>query len=511
MALSNSVWILSAAIAAAAALGAGCESRIGSQEADIGAAERQIIGMADPYPADAGMRAREGELDASMSARRQMAWEVVAKILAPVKLAAQEIELHEQGQSDGIVELTIPRFETWYQKDELKRMFQELYQQHGEDNRQLKAPFSDALLQGIFELNANFLAEKGLPEDLFRNRLAKLVAEVDVHGLSGAESISYSPALFMHLFQNYASILDCVNPSKVGDSASLLDVVQAQDPPIDEATNFTLCYGAEFPIDGAVTKAFWSSPLADPQLPVYDTSAAALAKRLNDGDGGWGTGDALADPGPDAIHTARLASGTSLRLSGLHIVTKELRHWLWITLWWSTDPDSDFGADRPDFIRDLGGPWSHYKMCVVTDFDDDDPDPRGGNPTQAAFEAALSGAGLAPGDELPPELAEMLERVSLGDALEATYRDGSSWCANPYLEEGPMNARSNCIGCHQHAGTPIEPLDVLLDEQLYPDNGNALARKNFPSDYLWVFDKRSRLARLIQYEVQMQDALDEQN
>src|SRR4030095_14742171 len=105
--------------------------------------------------------------------------------------------------------------------------------------------------------------------------------------------------------------------------------------------------------------------LAQPKLPVYDTSAAAMKKRLTEEDGGWGGGDRTANPGPDQILVAKLANGTSFRLSGLHIITKELRHWVWITLFWSDEPDSDFGADRPDFIRDLGGPWAHYKMCVV--------------------------------------------------------------------------------------------------------------------------------------------------
>ncbi|HZO12694.1 MAG TPA: hypothetical protein VFB62_05540 [Polyangiaceae bacterium] len=516
MKFSHSAWMVSAAFAAAAALGSGCDG-LGSQEENVGAAERQIIGLADPYPADATMREREELLQSSMKARREMAWGVVAKILAPVKLKAQEIELHEEGQTDA-VEPTIARFETWYQKDELKRMFLELYKQHGKENRQAKAPFSDVLLygdaaagkKGIFEWNANYLAEKGLPEDIYRNRLTKIQEQTDINGLTGAESISYSPALFMHLFKNYKAILDCLKPLHEGDSSTILDTVKPGDLPIDEAKNFTLCFNEEFPIDAAVTKAFWSNDVAQPKLPVFDTSAAALTKRLTEEDGGWGTGDRLANPGPDKIHVAKLATGATFRLSGLHIITKELRHWVWITLFWSDQPDSDFGADRPDFIRELGGPWSNYKMAVVTGFEDKDPDPRAGNPTQGQFDQALADAGLEPDAELTPELATMKNLVSLGDALQATYREGSTWAANPYLEEGPRNARSNCIGCHQHAGTPIEPLTVLFDEGSFPKGGNAMVRKNFPADYLWVFDKKSRLARIIQYEVETQDRRDAQ-
>jgi len=461
---------------------AACGGDEGSRQAqNVGPAERQIIGMADPYPADDTMRAREDLLRSSMAARREMAWGVVAKVLAPVKLASKEIDLLEEGQLD--VEPSIPRFETWYQKDELKRMFHHLYKAQGVEARKAKAPLSDASLESVFEWNAHYLAEEGLPEDLYTGRLAKLKEEADLDGLTAGEAISYSPALAMHFFQNYRSILDCVRPVSKDSSATLLDLVKPSDPPISEESNFTLCYESEFPIDAAIAKSFWSNSIVDPALRTYDTSAAAMSAHLHEGDGGWGNGDGKATPGKDEIHSARLIDGTTLRLAGLHIVTKELRHWVWITLWWSPEPDRDFGADRPEAIRALGGPWSHYKMSVVIDFEERDPDPRGGAPIQA---------------------------VSLGDALAATHGgpNGPTWTSNAYLEEGPMNARSNCMGCHQHAGTPIDPLAILFDESKYPENGRALVRKNFPSDYMWVFDKKSRLARIIQSDVDFQDAND---
>src|SRR5690606_27811438 len=112
----------------------------------------------------------------------------------------------------------------------------------------------------------------------------------------------------------------------------------------------------------------------------------------------------------------------------------ELRHWLWITIWWSPEPNTDFGADRPEAITELGGPWKNYKMCVATDFEERDPDPTGGYPT-------------GPG--------------SLGDALAAVHGGGSpgsptpSWCSNQFIERGAKNAQTNCVGCHQHAGTTL--------------------------------------------------------
>jgi hypothetical protein len=191
-------------------------------------------------------------------------------------------------------------------------------------------------------------------------------------------------------------------------------------------------------------------------------------------------------------------------------VTKELRHWLWITLWYSPEPDSDFGADRPDSLGDLDPAWRNYKMCVVTAFEEGDADPRGGYPTADDLAAARQQAGLAEGDPPTPELARMENLVSLGDALAATYRGlgGPTWCSNPYLEEGAFNARSNCIGCHQHAGTPIDAASVLSDSAQYPHHGTTLVRKNHPADYIWAFDKEARLGRIIQAEAKTLDQKD---
>src|SRR5262249_22313022 len=158
-----------------------------------------------------------------------------------------------------------------------------------------------------------------------------------------------------------------------------------------------------FPIDAAAVKARWM-PGGAP-MPTFDTSPKALADKLARGD--FGDGDGTADPSESDIYTMQLTPDTTMRLAALHIITKELRDWSWITLRWPPDPTSDFAADRPPAITALGGPWASYKMCVVTGYVEKD--------------AAQPGP--------------------------------STWCSNPYLEVGANNAQTNCIGCHQHGGT----------------------------------------------------------
>jgi hypothetical protein len=233
------------------------------------------------------------------------------------------------------------------------------------------------------------------------------------------------------------------------------------------------CLTRPFPDDAVVIKADWRRVLPDMPLPVYDTSAAGLARRLGPNGGfAWGDGDATADPGPDDIYTATLANGNTYRLAAMHIMTKELDHWVWVTLWWSATPDDDFGADRPAGVT---GPWRHYKMCTTTAFEEHDPEADGG----------FGG--------------------SLGAAL-AVVHSPVSWCSNPYLERGSGNADTNCVGCHQHGGTGLQVEAILADPTLFPAHGRTVVRNNFPSDYSWTVDHGDELTRLFADVIEYYDS-----
>ncbi|MBL4635079.1 MAG: hypothetical protein JKY56_14500 [Kofleriaceae bacterium] len=235
------------------------------------------------------------------------------------------------------------------------------------------------------------------------------------------------------------------------------------------SSNWSSCLNKPFSTDSVIVKASWNRIFASNTLPTYKTSADALRRRLADNDTeGWGQEDGTADPGPDAIYTMELPNGQRYRLTGLHIMTKELDHWQWISLWWSDEPDLDFGQDRPQSIDDLEGPWSNYKMCAVSKFNESDPLPGGG------FEQSA------------PDLANALTSVYQGVGQP-------SWCSNPYIEEGSHNMATNCIGCHQHGGTTIASEDIIGMPTLYPQNGRSQVRNNFPQDYSWVISRGEQL------------------
>lgn len=463
---------------------------------------RSLAGVAAPYPADPGLadEATTAALRRDMKLRRDTAWATAIKVLEPVPLLGLVEVLGEHPEvswPDPDVP-TVPRFETWYGVDDVKRMFAHLYEGLGPDGRAAKAPLSAAAIADAVVWNVGaaersdrwplerylaFVAAMGACPDGESGAACDLSVESQIGGgVVGTTRVLYSPSVVDHLLGDYRSATACLD--RLG--ALGLDAEPA------DAANFTACFAGEMPADAALVKAQWVRADLDPALPAFDTDAAALGKRLG-GTALWPeAGDRTREPGADEIYTIRLHDGSVFRLAGLHIMTKELRHWQWVTLWWSDLPDADFGADRPAGFAALPAVWSRYKMCAVTWFDEEDP-------ALAERYAALP---------------------SLAAALSATAGE-PSWCSNPYIEHGRGNARTNCIGCHQHGGSTVahdldgdgalDPLDlgrVIDDEVLFPDNGRREQRAVFPADYTYSFNRQDDLAHVLAQEIEFQDALD---
>ncbi|MCB9570485.1 MAG: hypothetical protein H6709_00190 [Kofleriaceae bacterium] len=480
-----------------------------------------------------------------MAARREVAWAAVARALTAVPFAIDP---------PSGVPAELPRWATWYGADDLRRLFDRLFRGLDPDAQRARAPFGDAALDAAFAWNPTAVDElASWPADRWQAYLDAIDDAAEVHGIGGIPRVTFSPGAARHLLASYAPIVACegqpappafadaptagpqrmahevvdlaacerrgFGPYYVGDGERLTaavagagaaavrvrvgappagDVVDCEGATCDaagpgaiyvevaaeDAGTFTLdvsyqeadptwapCLGQPFPLDAAIAKAEWRRAELDLQVAVHDTSADGLTALVDDT---WGDGQGELDPGPDDIYTVQLPEGGArYRLTGLHLMTKELDHWLWITLWWSPEPDTDFGADRPAAIAALPGPWAHYKMCAVTWFTEGDDDPGGG--------------------AADPTLAEALAAVH--------ERAGPSFCSNPYLEQGAGNARTNCVGCHQHGGTTIANEDILTDEATYPGNGRLQVRNNFPADYSWQ-TSRGGLGRMFLDEIE---------
>jgi hypothetical protein len=200
------------------------------------------------------------------------------------------------------------------------------------------------------------------------------------------------------------------------------------------------------------------------------------------GGGTWPDAPAV-DVGPDKIYAVESAERTKYGLRALHISTKDVREWTWVTLWWSPNPNSDFGQDRPASIgRYNQGVWANYKMCVTTSFVERDPAPwssfQQGQPLLAAAIKATHEALVRRGNASPD-------------------RQVTTWCSNPHVEGDINNGMSNCIGCHQYAASWDPEVNLRThytftlrpDRQTrYPQFSASRRRNNFPSDFTWSFN-----------------------
>ena len=457
----RSLHVQLAAFVTVLGVAAGCSSAADdptSGDSAIRELERRAVGKAQPYAAETYTDDDAARFASSKKARRELGWHVLEKLLQPVSIAA--------GQNvDSGGANTIPLFRTWLGGDELDRMFAKMYGDLGKDRRLAHDLPTDQEMSALFDWNATSLGQNS--EAGYFARLAQVNDPEAVDGLAGNPRTAYSPGYVRQYLGDYPTIAGCD-----GKTSSFT----FQTPPNSD-TNFTDCFSHEMAADAAVVKASWrrNDALVTDGLPVQDTSAATLKARL-DGtldNGGWPQkGQPMVQAGTSDVYTIQLSGGEKYSLVGLHIITKELRHWVWTTIWWSPNGDEDFGQDRPDSIKQLGGPWKNYKMCIVTDFDEKDPDPRGG------FDG------------------------SLGDALEAVHGP-QTWCSNSFIEKGDHNAQTNCIGCHQHAGDVTSFDKVLKDSDNYPNSGRTKVRQSFPSDYSWAFatpdspDQKDRLLRTV--------------
>jgi len=509
------------------------------------AEERKLVGEASPYPADPTLRARGDALDRSQRLRRDAAWDAVARVLEPVPLA-EDLPLHPGPE-------TLPRWHTWYGRDDLTRVFQHAFRPLPQALRLARGPIPDDELDAAFAWNPRAVEElASWPEQRWLDYVASLDTQVEVDGVGDLQRVQYAPGAARHLLASYSDQIACLEGAPPdafvdgapvqpvltrapvtlaaceervygpyfiatgerlaayanakllvsrdtpdGDVACVADgypceaegpgtlwvTVSADGAPVDTElvvehtapdAPWAGCLDGRFPTDAAVVKADWRRAELGREVPLHDTSAAGLAAiAAGTDDGDWGGGAGTADPGADDIYTIVSEGGDRFRLVALHVMTRELDHWLWTTLWWSPDPDTDFGADRPDAIA---GVWRNYKMCATTAFAEGDPDPTGG------FGADH------------PDLAAALTAVHPGAG-------GPSWCSNPYLEVGHGNASTNCVGCHQHGGTSLTAEEILASPDELPASGRLQVRNNFPSDYSWATTSGDFLAQMLREEV----------
>lgn len=439
-----------------------------SHEIKAEPAPRLALGKATEYEAKAFTAVEQTHLNTSIAARRLAAWKIVADVLKPVRIASASTTSNS---------MTLPKWTTWYSKQDFERMFRKLYGNLTANERHSRNDFSPMALQAVEDWNASYVHT--LPnwsEERLTQWFASLNSPSKWNGLLGTVRTLYSPTTLRHVLENYNRVAKCTTHP--------VDDDQDADHVGVEHLGRSNCYKKEFPANAVAVKASWARSDFGLKIPRFDTSAEAMTTRVSDSEGRW-QADGELDVNADTMYSLTTEAGGNFHLTGLHIASKQASDWLWITLWWSDTPDRDFGEDRPDFVKDLGEPWSHYKMCVTTAYTETPP-----GPDDAAFFSAN------------PSLARVLTALQQGNAPH-------SWCSNPYIEEGTSNHVTNCIGCHQHAGLNVLPETILGDSQHFPAHGRTKQRQTFPTDYLWsITAEPENLGGLIETQIQFHDIND---
>ncbi len=346
---------------------------------------------------------------------RRLSWEIARRVVAPVKLKS------------GI---TLPLFQTWYGKDDLSRIMGQVLKTQGPLSIPSTLVAQKEIVQEAFRWNETSAAlfRSWDPKAFEERRRLMLEDPTVASAINSEQRVLFSPKLAAHLIANYPSVIRCLR--EAGKIPSPHEDLEASE-------NFSPCIGTEAPFGSVVVKARWVQD--EGQVQKVPTDVDAVGSQVTGGT--WIGSEKLHIPAGTAHGAKDPVTGKVKKLLALHIAVKETRDWVWITLWWAPDKNH-FGEDKP---QDFPGAWRNYEMCSVTGY-----------------------------KALPYEKRDSVR--ALAEAAIDRETQGDSWCSNPYIEVEPGNARSNCIGCHQHGGS--EATDVSR-------HGRGKVRRNFPSDYLW--------------------------
>jgi hypothetical protein len=478
------------ALATAALIGTGTADPSHAQQQVLSASRsgplaspdgRLLIGRGQDYvPSSIPPHILADRLRTSMKERRDFAWSVVEQMLKSIRIKLL----------DGMTEIDVPLWHTWYEgsgNPEVARLLGLYFQKL----KPVLAANPSADVGPVIAATMREFSQKDFSTALTDANLSKpLLQNAETRGtgdLVGTGTTMFSPSFVEHVMKEARGISECKNNVANAD----------REPP--SASEFSWCI-KEFPRSAVMVKTSWV-PLAG-GVPKHDTSATAMAALMQEGT--W-PGDrhptkrpTIARPDRSQIYSVISEQEGEWGLAGIHFVTKDVREWVWVSLWWDSNAADDFGADRPAGVN---GVWKNYKMCIASAFDEGDAMPWAyyGDPQKSlrssieavyqALRAQLNGAQPALGQSNSPQ--------PLPGALgpwPAPHNVVTTWCSNPNVETQAGNGRTNCIGCHQIVFTlnerrnnvPAKFSHALIGD--YPQFGRSKDRKNFTGEFSWAYE-----------------------
>jgi len=523
-----------------------CESAVDVEAAT--AEDRRVLGIASPYPADAMLAARDAELRTSIRGRRAAAWEAVARVFTPVTLA----------EPTGVDGASVPRFRTWYDRDDLARVFRRAYEGLGRDGRVAREHIAESLLDEAFVWNPSAILEvPGWSEARFAEYATSLDDDLAIGRVGGLVRIGMSPDAARHVARSYPEILRCIqegSPPAFVDGPAEASQRLAREP-VRLASCEVRTFGPYFVASGGRIEAHLERGEGSGDLRLVAGESRALGTEVC-----IAGGDAPCEaegPGPFYVEVASIGQPLSGMLEVTHTAPAimdagcldgvfPLASATVAAEWRRADlgslptydtsatslaahlsaPDATWGegdgSASPDpasiYMLQLasGGSFALAGLHIRTRELDQwmnitlwwSPTP---NTTFGADRSASVEALGAPWNQYamcvtvddvegdPDPRGGALDE-GLGDALAAVHEGegGPTWCSNPYIDGAPGLVRSNCVGCHQHGFTGIRPGETVMDEARFPAHGRLWVRNNAPADQFWGIDGGDDLGAMIQ-------------
>lgn len=274
------------------------------------------------------------------------------------------------------------RWQSWYSKEDLQRVFRIAYQNLGVEGRKERRAFSeDELEAALLYHDQTQFAESSWNVAAFERWLKKYEGEGKQNAIPGLNKVLMNKAALFTLLRNYSALDICSRN-------------QAQSMPCPELK-------IRFPRGAAFLKTAWRRAQieGDFTLPYFQTND--LMSQLSSDE--W---QKTSEGIPLTVSAERMETPTAqvFHLVAVHLTLKLDKKWFWTSHWLDDKTQT-----------------AVYKSC-----------------------STLAFTPLAKTDR-----GEFENEIHKAEALS-----GQSWCSNPYLETGLQNHRTNCIGCHQHAGTP---------------------------------------------------------
>jgi hypothetical protein len=416
----------------------------------------------------------------SMKARRDYAWQIVKALWAPVQVQGGKV----------------PTWMTWYDQEDIEQLYKEMLGQQSPGRRQKPGANNAASL-----LQSHTV--KNLQTSLTAARLGKVLRQFtfpefravggDTQPRTGA--IYYNLAYVQHLLDNAGNIIKCDPSAFPKPSTNLSTLIQSrsQQPrrskqiaqpiatqsvpginsvpanlrPADPNNLYALCMDHEMPSDAVMIKAAWAPITTERDrdnpnkrvevvkgadffldsmegqenkerlsakltVPPAGTWPSAFSSSFTDGYGGLYADlpGGLSESNPPALYVVTDDRGQKWALLGMHIAAKTVRTWQWISLFAGSD-GWNWSADAPKaLVNEWRVPFLNFGMCTVSDFYESDPKP------WSAY-------------EYPSSDFQHSNLQSLAVSIKgvAQVMSGAQWCANPFIETNMSHG--NCIGCHQ--------------------------------------------------------------